>query len=125
VLTRRILLGAEERGAEVLAGEQRYLKVGALFLDRPPHGFLGLPDAVLHGVLVQNLAAGGGGVAAAGGEEDLQRLPQPCAVLVVDRQGAENAPYGRMRAVHTTLALLVRLVWVSSAPFGWPVVPEV
>jgi hypothetical protein len=29
------------------------------------------------------------------------------------------------RSVRITSVLLARLAWVSSAPFGWPVVPEV
>jgi hypothetical protein len=30
-----------------------------------------------------------------------------------------------MRLLRATSVLLMRLPWVSSAPFGWPVVPEV
>ena len=54
------------------------------------------------------------------------------SVQVCPNEGNSGSPpkitssaVSRNRSVRPTSVLRARLAWVSSAPFGWPVVPEV
>lgn len=90
--TRSGVHGPKYRLAEVLAGAQGKLQVGAAIVDASAQRLFGFADAVLDAVFVQHQPFGGRRVGA-GAEKHLQRITQPGVRFVIDCKISKRPPH--------------------------------